>query len=60
MIFASSPIRQTLKRSTYRMFDPARRARLHLELKRIIRYTYIIAKTHATARRTATPHTAER
>jgi len=26
----------------------------------MIRYTYLIAKTHATARRTATPHTAER
>jgi hypothetical protein len=60
MVFASSPIRQPLKCSTYRMIDPARRARLYLELKRIIRYTYIRAKTHATARRTATPHTAER
>jgi hypothetical protein len=33
MVFASSPIRQPLKGSTYRMFDPARRARLYKELK---------------------------
>ena len=33
MVFASSPIRQSLKCSKYRMFDPARRARLHIELK---------------------------
>jgi hypothetical protein len=33
MVFASSLIRQPLKCSTYRMIDPARRARLHLEKK---------------------------
>jgi len=60
MVFASPPIRQSLNCSTYRMYDPARRSRLHRELKGKIRYTYFIAKTHATARRTATPHTAER
>ena len=50
MVFASSPIRQPLKILSALMFDPARRVSLHLESKRIIRDTYITAKTHATAR----------
>jgi len=33
MVFASSPIRQPLNCSTYRMYDTARRVRLYLELK---------------------------
>ena len=33
MVFASSPIRQPLKYSTYRMVDPARRVRLYKELE---------------------------